>query len=76
MKKYVIRTLLLILLAISGVYLIYTLPAAAYAMKKEPQPLYAPESDDSVEDHILRIHAWVNEPYDAGSEVRKPAELK
>ena len=75
MKKYVIRTLLLILLAISGVYLIYTLSAAAYAMKKEPQTLYAPESDDSVEDHILRIHAWVNEPDDAGSEVRKPAEL-
>lgn len=75
MKKYVIRTLLLILLAISGVYLIYTLSAAEYAMKKEPQTLYAPESDDSVEDHILRIHAWVNEPDDAGSEVRKPAEL-
>ena len=34
MKKYVIRTLLLILLAISGVYLIYTLSAAPYAMKK------------------------------------------
>ena len=75
MKKYVIRTLLLILLAVSGVYLIYTLSAAAYAMKKEPQTLYASESDDSVEDHILRIHAWVNESDGNGNEVRKLAEL-
>lgn len=67
MKKYVIRTILLILLAISGVYLIYTLSAAAYAMKKEPQTLYAPESDDSVEVTLVNC---LREPLCHGSAVR------